>query len=301
MAHLDAKRKRIVFAGILLMLSTLGARSAGDPGRGRADEILIRSPLMPDPVPVRVWLPPGIEAARPGTVPLLVFLHDGFGSEKSFIRKGLVELLEKLIARGEVPPIAVACPRTVGTYNSNDHGGRRRTFDFLTEAVVPELLARYPGLRRDPGGRGVTGISLGGYGALKIALRRPELFGSASALSPWVEDLSFEFQMKQGAFGRWALGRVFGKEPKTSTISRESLFRIVTETTGPGNVPPMLLISGDADPWVLNGNLDRLERALSAAGVAFETIRGPGDHEWPFWREAFPQILRFHAARFEPR
>ena len=267
----------------------------------RIEEIQVRSAFVPSPVAVRVWLPPRFEASPPGTVPLLVFLHDGFGSQRSFFRKGLSEILESMIARGELPGIAVACPRTVGTYNSNDYLGKRRTFDFLTLALVPELLARYPRLRRDPQGRGLTGISLGGYGALKIGLRHPELFGSVSTLSPWVEDLSFEFQMKQGPFGRWAMGRIFGKTPETSTIAGESLFRILAGTARPSSRPAFLVISGDADPWVLNGNLERFENALKDAAVPLEARRLPGEHDWPFWRRAFPEIARFHARAFRPQ
>jgi len=277
------------------------ATHAASPDDGRVEEIRIRSHFMQGPVKIRVWLPPGSEIAGPGTLPLLVFLHDGFGSERSFVRKGLATVLEGMVARGEVAPVAVASPRTVGTYNSNDYLGRQRAFDFLTESLVPELLDLFPQLRRDRGGRGVTGISLGGYGALKIALRNPARFGSVSALSPWIEDLSFDFQMTQGTFGRWSLGRVFGKDPKTSTITRESLFRILAEPVQPGEVPRLLLMSGNDDPWVKNGSFERLERKLSAAGIAFETIRSPGDHEWPFWREAFPRIVRFHLRRFESR
>ena len=283
------------------MLSALGASSAGGSDGARVEEIRIHSSLMPRPVPVRVWLPPGFEAAQPGTLPLLVFLHDGFGSERSFFRKGLAETLERMIDQGELPAFVVASPRTLGTYNSNDYLRKRRTFDFLTEALAPELLARYPQLRRDPDGRGLTGISLGGYGALKIAARCPGLFGSVSAVSTWVEDLSFEFQSSQGPFGRWSMGRVFGKTREASTIAEESLFRALAETDRSASArPPILLISGDEDPWIVNGNHDRLERALLDAAFRLEVVLRPGAHDWSFWRLTFPEIVRYHARRFAP-
>ena len=283
-------------AFLLFATASPGASPAGAP---REERTLLPSPLMPDPVPVRLWLPAGFDTASPGSLPLLVFLHDGFGSERSFFGKGLAGILADAIARGDVPPMVVASPGTLGTYNSNDYLGRKRTFDFLADALVPDLLARYPQLRRDRAGRGLTGISLGGYGALKIALRRPERFGAVSALSTWVEDLSFELQQEQGLFGRWTMGRVFGKSAETSVIRGESLFVILEGLdASPGASPPLLLVTGDRDPWSLNGNHLRLESALAAAGIPFEARRRPGAHDWSFWRSVFCEILEFHARRF---
>ena len=283
-------------AFLLFATASPGASPAGAP---REERTLLPSPLMPDPVPVRLWLPAGFDTASPGSLPLLVFLHDGFGSERSFSGKGLAGILADAIARGDVPPMVVASPGTLGTYNSNDYLGRKRTFDFLADALVPDLLARYPQLRRDRAGRGLTGISLGGYGALKIALRRPERFGAVSALSTWVEDLSFELQQEQGLFGRWTMGRVFGKSAETSVIRGESLFVILEGLdASPGASPPLLLVTGDRDPWSLNGNHLRLESALAAAGIPFEARRRPGAHDWSFWRSVFCEILEFHARSF---
>jgi S-formylglutathione hydrolase FrmB len=206
-----------------------------------------------------------------------------------------------MIERGEVPPMVVAAPRTFGTFNSNDRKGKARAYDFLVDVLVPELLSRYPQLRPDRAGRGLTGISMGAYGSLKIALRRPELYGAVSALSPWVEDLSFEFQKNETFFWKLTLGWVFGKEAQTNTIRNESLF-VILDSLGPerSGRPPLLLVTGDAERWVTNGNVGRLEKALGAAGIPFEARPRAGIHDWPFWRETFPEIVRFHAAAFGP-
>lgn len=197
--------------------------------------------------------------------------------------------------------MVVASPRTFGTFNSNDYLGKARAFDFLVDELVPELLSRIPQLRRDRAGRGLTGISMGAYGSLKIALRRPALFGAVSALSPWVEDLSFEFQKTQSFIPRLTLGRVFGKTAETSTIRSESLFVILA---GAGALrsdrPSLLLVAGDAERWVVNGNVGRLEGALAAAGIPFESRTRAGGHNWDFWRASFPEIVRFHSAAFGP-
>lgn len=291
----------LVCAALAPLLLAATVRAAPPASSPRTEEIRIPTTTMPKPVPVRLRLPAGFDEAPPGSLPLLVFLHDGYGSQKSFSGRKLDRILDGMIARGEVPPIVVASPRTFGTYNSNDRLGKARAFDFLVDVLVPELLDRYPQLRRDPAGRGLTGISMGAYGALKIALRRPELYGSVSALSPWVEDLSFEFQKSQGFLQRLTLGRVFGKTAETNTIRSECLFVILDS---PGvrkpDRPPLLLVAGDAEHWVVNGNVGRLERALDAAGIPFQSRTRAGGHDWDFWRASFPEILLFHAAAFGP-
>jgi enterochelin esterase-like enzyme len=291
---------RLLFLALLTpLLFAAGAREAAAAPSPRIEDIRISTATMPKPVPVRLWLPAGFDEAPPGSLPLLVFLHDGYGSQRSFSKRKLDRILDDMIARGAAPPMVVASPRTFGTYNSNDRLGKVRAFDFLADVLVPELLDRLPQLRRDRAGRGLTGISMGAYGALKIALERPELYGAVSALSPWVEDLSFDFQRRQGFFLRLTMGRVFGKTAETSTIRSESLF-VILDALGPPRPdrPPLLLVAGDAEPWVVNGNVDRLERALAAAGVPFDSQTRPGGHDWDFWRASFPEIVHFHAAAF---
>ena len=291
----------VVCTALAPLLFAAAARAASAGSSPRTDEIRIPTTTMPKPVPVRLWLPTSFDEARPGSLPLLVFLHDGYGSEKSFSGRKLDRILDGMIARGEVPPMVVASPRTFGTYNSNDRLGKARAYDFLVDVLVPELLSRFPQLRRDRAGRGLTGISMGAYGSLKIALRRPELYGAVSALSPWVEDLSFEFQKTQSFFLRLTLGRVFGKTAETSTLRSESLFVILASATAPrADRPRLLLVAGNAETWVVNGNVGRLERALDAAGIPFESRARSGGHDWDFWRESFPEIVRFHSAAFGP-
>jgi enterochelin esterase-like enzyme len=278
------------------------AAVASTPGRGegpRVENTRLKTPNMPHPVKVKMWLPRGFDEAKAGSMPWIVFLHDGFGSERSFFRRGLGATLAKMIERGEVPRIAVACPRTVGTFNSNDRLGKRRMFDALTEDLIPFLLDRYPQLRRDVKGRGMTGISMGGYGTLKIALKRPALFGAVSALSPWVEDLSFERQRQGSLFMRWAMGRVFGRTAETSTIRGESLFVVLQGMSGSrGALPEILLITGQSDPSILDGSFVRLTTALDAAGARETSKRYPGKHDWVFWRSHIEEIVRYHATAF---
>ena len=290
--------KPVVLAGAVLFAWAGAAAALQKP---RTEEILITTTTMPKPVPVRLRLPAGFDAAPPGTLPLLVFLHDGFGSQKSFSGRKLDRILDGMIARGEVPPMVVASPRTFGTYNSNDRLGKARAFDFLVDVLVPDLLSRYPQLRRDRAGRGLTGISMGGYGSLKILLRRPELFGSVSALSPWVEDLSFDFQKEQNVFLRATMDRVFGKTAETSTIRSESLFVILDGPPAPRtDRPPLLLVAGDAEHWIVSGKIARLQAALAAADVPYESRTRAGGHDWDFWRASFPEIVLFHAEAFGP-
>jgi len=293
-------------AGLLATMAiALAALGSADPRASaaegpRVDKIEIETSLVDRPIKVRAWLPAAAAAAPARSIPWLLFLHDGYGSQRSFFRRGLDEILAGAIERGEVPPMAVVSPRTSGTFNSDDVTGTKRVETFLSTELVPRILERYPFLRADAAGRGLTGISMGGYGAIKIALRHPDLFGSVSAQSAWIEDLSFDHQMEQGFFLRWWTGRWFGKTRETSVIARESLFNIIPEAASrAAEMPPMLLISGEDDPWVVDGNHERLEQALAAAGIRFEARHGPGAHTWDYWRRTFPGILSFHAASFD--
>lgn len=153
-----------------------------------------------DDFPVReilVYTPPGYNTYDHRTrYPVLYLLH-GFGGNHNYYRGlyGLAETMDELINSGEIEPMIVVTPNassnlgggfytnspdTLAGYPGQSFGGRY--LDFIANEVVDSIDANYKTipLRRF---RGIAGHSMGGYGAIKMAMLRNDLFGSASSMS----------------------------------------------------------------------------------------------------------------------
>ena len=150
--------------------------------------------------PVReivIYTPPGYDTHDYRTrYPVLYLLH-GYGGDNNYYRGlyGVAEILDDLINSGEIEPMIVVMPDasnnlggsfytnspdTLSGYAGQSFGGLYQ--DFICNEVVDSIDAAYKTIPlRDF--RGVAGHSMGGYGAVKLAMLRNDLFGSASAMS----------------------------------------------------------------------------------------------------------------------
>lgn len=130
-----------------------------------------------------VYLPPGYGASNQ-RYPVIYFLH-GFLSNHT-LSPAMVDALDYAIARKKIRPfiLVVSDQRTSydGSFYSNS-GLYGNWEDFTAFDLVTYMDATYRTLP-DRDSRGITGHSMGGYGALKIAMHHPDIFGSVYALSP---------------------------------------------------------------------------------------------------------------------
>ena len=109
----------------------------------------------------------------------------GFGGPDDFQTRGGAETLDRLRGEGAIPELALVVFRPPGnrgrtTYMNGEAGGNIE--DLLVRDLVTHVEARYR-LSSERGRRAVMGVSAGGFGALKIALRHPDVFGAAAAHS----------------------------------------------------------------------------------------------------------------------
>lgn len=131
---------------------------------------------------------------RPGPgstkeLPACLFLFGGGGSRDSLAQ--IQPLLDTWWASGALPPMLVATPDTGAfSFYLDEPGMGQYRERFVGDVFVPALRARFGDvLPERPAG--IVGISMGGYGALKIALSRPATFGAVAAISPMLEPAFF--------------------------------------------------------------------------------------------------------------
>jgi S-formylglutathione hydrolase FrmB len=148
-------------------------------------------------------------------------------------------------------------------------------------------------------GRAVTGISMGGFGALKSALRRPDLWAHASSLSGALIPLDPESVAGYGWLQRRILRRVFGPLDGANVYARDDV-RTLARRPAPPDAPPLLLRSGREDEYRLGEAAERMATLLERSGWTVTLVLEPGAHDWDYWRTSAVETIAWHARQFPP-
>ena len=161
-----------------------------------------------------------------------------------------------------------------------------RMWSYVTDELPSLVGAEFP---VDLDRQGITGHSMGGHGALTVALRNPERFRSVSAFAPIVAP-------SQVPWGQKALTGYLG-EDRFAWRKHDSVALIEDGA----RVPELLVDVGDADPFIekeLRAGL--LERACADAGIALTLRRQPGyNHSYYFISTFMADHLRWHGERLK--
>lgn len=137
----------------------------------------------------------------------------------------------------------------------------------------------------------VMGESMGGYGALRAALARPDVFGAVAALSPVADVVEFRAAALRGereGVSAAELDAVFGEGGPRGD---DDLFELARGRSGDGRGQRFALMCGTED--ALLPQTRRLGAHLR--GLGFETLveESPGDHEWPYWDRAAQRAIQW--------
>jgi S-formylglutathione hydrolase FrmB len=148
----------------------------------------IFSQVLNRPRDLYVYLPPGYDARR--AYPLMLYFHFARVDEHEFIGSGQLLKLDKMIQDGTFPPTVVICPdgsiegrnRLTDRNSFYTNGVSGRFEDHVIAEVIPFVTSRYS-IRPEREAHAILGASSGGFGALSLAIRHRDYFGSVATLA----------------------------------------------------------------------------------------------------------------------
>ncbi len=297
-----------------LLVSAAAAQRGGRRGpppppleHGTFEVATFASEALERPLPYGVYLPAEYAAEENAEreYPLVVWLHGMFENHESFHGRGGAAVLDAMVGAGEFPPAVFVTAE--GDRNSFYMNGVASGAweDAITVDLLDHLEKTYRVAKaRDR--RAIMGVSMGGYGALKIALRHPNLFGVVAAHSAALMprdpgDLEDRFPwLKRWGGAKGALGKVFGDPIDRERWDQENLLLIAEQLDGKelGGMK-VYLDCGTDDRYGFHAPNVELHELLDDAGVAhtWRSVDG-GDHGWRsgYNRDALPHSLAFVSA-----
>jgi len=181
--------------------------------------------------------------------------------------------------------IAVVMPNVHRSFYSDTKLGKY--FTFVSDELISVMQEMFP-LSDHREDRYAAGLSMGGYGAMKLGLACPDKFSVAASLSGALDiigRLSLDDANHQGEFAF-----LFGN----SYESREQidLFQLAEKLDQSNQPKPRIYIWCGTEDFLYEDNV-KFKNFLGKTGFDFTYEESPGDHSWGYWDEKIQTILKF--------
>lgn len=242
----------------------------------RIDTVAVYSPSMDKRVQTLVISPDKISGTTP--LPVIYLLHGYGGNHTTWLN-----IKPELPAIADRGGVLFVCPDAVNSwYMDSPVRTSSRYETFITAELIPYIDSHYPVIR-DRSGRAVTGLSMGGYGAMTLAMKHKELFGAAGSTSGGLDIRPFP--------RHWELNGLLGEQYE---------YPEVWEAYTPIQMIPRLE-NGDLAIIIDCGYSDifrdvneAFHRKLLEYGIAHDYYQRPGGHNFDYWGNSIDyQILFF--------
>jgi S-formylglutathione hydrolase FrmB len=166
-----------------------------------------------------------------------------------------------------------------------------RYWTFLSEEL-PALARSFFPLSDAREDNFVAGLSMGGYGAFKLALRRPDKFAAAASLSGALDVAGLAGRDRErDPLWSQEMENIFG-DPGGIAGSPNDLFFLAQEVARSDGPKPALFQCCGTEDVLHSDNLHFMEDAKSL-GLNLTYEEGPGQHEWGFWDKWIQRVLEW--------
>jgi S-formylglutathione hydrolase FrmB len=283
-------------AAMIVCAAIYAAPVAAAPGR--AECRTAPSKILGHPVPYCVILPSDYDADKTREYPVLYFLHGLGGNEQMLLNSGGMNMIQDLRDSKRIGEFLIVAPDAGRSFYINSRDGKVRYEGFFIREFLPYIESHYR-ISAEKKSRGITGVSMGGYGALRFALLYPDLFVAVSAHSPaLIEKLpNIKVSSDQAAAVAEVLGKAFGSPVNAVFWEHESPFTIVKD--GPRPVGLELYFDcGTDDEFGFNKGNAQFHELLTARGIPHEFHLFPGGHDWEYFAEHLPASFEFQSHAF---
>jgi S-formylglutathione hydrolase FrmB len=267
---------------------------------GRVDCSRLDSHILHRAVRYCVMLPSGYETDTRKRYPVLYFLHGLGENEQTLVESGGWDVIQDLAHEKKVGEFVMAAPEGGASFFINSVDGHDPYGDFFLGEFLPYIEAHYRllGERRS---RGITGLSMGGYGALRFAFADPERFGSVSAQSPALitESLrQLDDDLRDAGPLARLLGSVFGDPIRVAHWNRNNPFQLARQHQAELRSQAIYFNCGEQDEYGFEIGAEALDKQLREEKIAHQFHLFPGGHNAEYFLSHLGETIEFHWRAF---
>jgi len=224
----------------------------------------------------RVFLP---QAARHNKLPVVYLLHGGGGGFRDWSN-------DSDVAHFALEGLVLVMPEGGYSYYTNAAQREQDRFeDYIMVDLQAEVERRFQ-VRDDRGGRTIAGVSMGGFGAIKLALHHPEQFAFAGALSPAIDAPRRRFSWRRIDQSRH-FQEIFG--PDDSAIRHDNDPFVLVRGADAAKIPYFYMTCGKQEG--LLAPVREFSALLDPYHIAHEFHAVPGGHDWNQWNGELPGLF----------
>jgi len=288
---------RLVCSFLLIVGSSAAAQS-------RIDCSALNSRILKRVVHYCVYLPAGYDAGAtqqtPHRYPVLYFLHGLGDNEQTLFNSGGWTLLDDLRNQRKMGDFLIVAPEGQRSFYINSADGSVRYSDFFLQEFIPQIESKY---RTVPGraSRAISGISMGGYGAIRFAFAHPELFSAVSAQSAALiteSPQTLDSASRSGAQMAGVLAPVFGNPINVAHWNDNSPFVLAKRNAAALRKMSIYFNCGQDDNYGFERGAAALHEELQKEAIKHEYHPYPGDHSLTYFLSHFAEVMEFHSKAF---
>ncbi len=263
---------------------------------------VMKSELLKTEVKYSIYLPDGYDYSE-RHYPVVYLLNGYTGDETSWIESGgMQQIVDREIEQGNIQKMVIVMPDGDDRLYMNRTDGTYPYEDMFMKELLPYIQSNYR-VRTSKRYTGISGLSMGGAGALRLALKYDQHFGACAAYSSAIfteESVTSSDQESMDGYISKAMPDMVGTKGKNRLNKSYKEYDVLQWVK---NKDPELLKTvkiyfdcGD-DDFLTLGNA-QLHKELLVRQIPHEYRVRDGAHTWPFWRESLPVGLKFISDSF---
>ncbi|RKS25309.1 S-formylglutathione hydrolase FrmB [Flavobacterium endophyticum] len=274
---------------VFFLLSGLASQAA------KVDTLAIPSTAMGKTYNAAVVLPNSYSKSK-AKYPVMYLLHGAYGHFRDWLKSTPNKMTIKDLANQYDIIIVMPEGETFSFYLDSPVNKGSQFETYITKEVVQKIDQTYRTIHEKKG-RVITGLSMGGHGALYLATKHPDLYAAAGSMSGAV-DMGTMKNMGVDAPERIdkLMEPVFGPEGAPQEVyAAHAVLNMIDKMKA--NALPLIIDCG-VDDFLIGPNRE-LHRRLVYGKVSHEYTERPGAHTWEYWENALPYHALFFSKIFK--
>jgi len=272
-----------------LILTLIAAMTIGGiyAQKSQTDTIVIPTKRLAYPMKVCVTLPKQA-VENPDSdkrYPTLYLLHGYSGDYSNWVRMG-----GNIDSLATVNNMIVVCPDGRDSwYWDSPADPKIKMESFFIEDLIPAIDSKFPTIA-ERGQRAITGLSMGGQGAMFLAIRHPDVFSAAGSMSGGLDICKFP--------NRWKIKNLLGDYNQNKAEWEWRSVYNLADSIKPGMLD--IIFDCGSEDFFHEVNCNLHEKLLNRK-IEHDYISRPGKHNWKYWRNSLPYQMMFFRQKFASR